>query len=94
MSQDYHDYEQLCARHRLLAFLWLVGDRVYYVGFLGGIMVAIGAPIAAIASQLRGAQIGPPLWNPFGLGLFVGCVLLALIGPTLKDFARRTGGIE
>lgn len=94
MSQDYHDYEQLRDRNRLLAFMWLTGDRVYYLGFFGGFFTALGAPIGAAMSHLRGAQIGPPLWNFFGLGLFAVCVVLALLGPTLKELACRRGGVE
>jgi hypothetical protein len=94
MSQDYHDYEQLCNRNRLLAFAWLTGARMYYVGFLSGFMVAIAAPLSAVMTWLRGAQVGLPLWSTLGISLFAGCVLLFLIGSALNELARRSGEIE
>ena len=44
MSLDYPDYEELKRKSRILATLWQIGDKGYYLGLIGAVI----SPLAAI----------------------------------------------
>lgn len=66
MSLDYPFYEELRRRGSPAARIWLIGDRLYYVGLLGG-------PLAALVA-LAGA------WSSSALSRLGLCVLSLLAG--------------
>ena len=48
MSLDYPDYLRIRARSRFLGWLWMIGDRGYYLGLIGAVLAASGAVAALL----------------------------------------------
>lgn len=94
MSLDYPDYEKIQTKNRLCAFVWMVGDRSYYLGLLGVLLIIIEAPISLIFTWLKGSRVGLPLFNWQGLIALISCFLLFCFGSILKDYACRRAGIK
>lgn len=91
---DYPDYEQIRQKNRRLAFLWMIGDRLYYIGLLGIPFLVLEALLSIVFTHAKGSQVGLPLLNWTGLLLLLVCVAIFLLSPYLKDFARRKSGIH
>ena len=51
MSLDYPYYEELCRRKHPAAWWWLVGDWLYYLGLLPGVLSLPSAAIFYVAWQ-------------------------------------------
>lgn len=49
MSLDYPYYEELCRRKHRAAWWWLVGDRLYYLGLLPGVLALPAAGVLFVA---------------------------------------------
>lgn len=91
---DYPDYEIIRTKSKRLALIWMLGDKLYYVGFLGALFIIIATPVCSLFTRLKGSQVGPNFLNYAGFGAFVFCILSFLIGPHLKRYARINAGIR
>ena len=94
MSMDYPDYENIRTKSKWLAFVWMLGDRLYYIGLLGAIFIVIAAPVNALFTWLKGSQVGLALFNLGGFVALVCCLFLFYIGQPLKRYARVSAGVR
>ena len=94
MSMDYPDYEIIRSKSKRLAFLWMLGDRFYYIGLLGAMFLIIATFASSVFTHLKGSQVGPNFLNYLGFGAFVSCVIAFLVAPHLKRYARRKADIN
>lgn len=91
---DYPDYEIIRTKSKWLAFVWMLGDRLYYIGLLGATFIVIAAPVDALFTWLKGSQVGLPLFNLGGLIALVSCLCLFYISQPLKRYARVNAGVR
>lgn len=92
MSMDYPVYEELGSKHRGMARLWMLGDRLYYIGLLGMILDIPAGIMYPIFTRMAGHQIGlTPLASVIAF-----LILLAIFvtGGCLKGYAVKRGGLK
>ena len=85
MSLDYPFYEELVRLRHRGAWWWIVGDRLYYLGLLPGLLAAPGCGFALIAG-LFGYGWG---WLGLAGGTLLGGAVVWQLGGALKDRAYR-----
>lgn len=100
MSLDFPDYVRIRRKSRLWGWLWLIGDRGYYVGVLGAVLTLAAAVISVVmilferlAHRSLGFVARP--WNLlfWCLALFVVCLVVFAVSVFLKAYARRRSGV-
>lgn len=86
MSMDYPLYEELCRRKHPAAWWWLVGDRLYYLGLIPGML-----SLAAVPWSAAGALFGVFTWAfvRAWLVLLAVAVPTFLLGSILKRHAHK-----
>jgi hypothetical protein len=90
VSLDYPYYEELCRRKHRAAWWWLVGDWLYYLGLLPG-MLALPTAGILFVSWLLG--VGEHYLAMAGLAAatFPVAVLVFLVGSSVKRHAYTLG---
>lgn len=83
---DYPLYEELRRRKHPAAKWWLVGDRLYYLGLIPGMMAIAAVPVAVLASLIR-EWPWAVVW--MCLVAFALAVPTFLVGAALKDYSYR-----
>jgi hypothetical protein len=89
MSLDYPDYEELKKKNRILAVLWQIGDKGYYLGLIGAVI----SPLAAIQYHFTSRKANLT-WDKslmiavimIGMSLFI-----FLVSTSLKYFSVKWG---
>ncbi len=94
MSMDYPDYEIIRTKSKRLAFVWMLGDRLYYIGLLGTLFIIIATLVSSLFTRLKGSQVGPNLLNYVVFYMFVVCIISFFVAPFIKRYARVKAGIK
>ena len=89
MSMDYPEYEELRQKSWFLGLLWMIGDRCYYIGLIGGIAwpgLVLSGQVSKQTKHLPWdkALLVTVIGMAFLFGLYVGA-------GRLKGFAIRRG---
>ena len=100
MSFDYPDYPRIREKSRLLGWLWMIGDRGYYLGLVGAVLALSGA-VAVVAVGGIGGLVAPGddralrWWGllPICLVSFPVFVAVFFAAVYVKAVARRRSGI-
>jgi hypothetical protein len=89
MSLDYPDYEELKKKSRILAILWQIGDKGYYIGLMGAVI----SPLAAIQYHFTSRKANPT-WDKslmfaiMTIGMFL---VIFFVSTNLKYFSVKWG---
>jgi hypothetical protein len=87
MSLDFPQYVEIKKRSRWLGGLWQVGDKAYYIGLLGMVIV----PLAVAGFNLTHRKSSPILHISAGRGLlvFIVCGLIFILSVLLKKHVHN-----
>lgn len=87
---DYPGYKFIRSKSKWLAFVWIIGDIMYYIGLFGTMFIVIGAPLSYVMARAQAninrTPIGPNLFNFAGLTALVLCIILFLLAPRINAY--------
>jgi hypothetical protein len=91
---SHFDCEIIRTKSKSLALLWQIGDKLYYVSFLGALLIVCANSISKIFTRLKGSYVGPDILKEaglYGLLFFTAVTFLAFF---LKNYAGRKAGVK